>query len=94
MALDIWPNAHPTGEIEGSDYTDPGFNYIVTRTEKGEDLLRAVLKAKALTLTEREVGYELIREAQPQHLRKRTQALAKATAATLLVSSQAVCLCL
>lgn len=44
VALDIWPNGLPTGEFEGSDYVDPGFNYITTRTEKGEGLLQAALK--------------------------------------------------
>ena len=47
-------------------------------------LCREVVAARKLTVTETPVDYELIRKAQPQHVRKRTQALARATAANLL----------
>jgi hypothetical protein len=68
-------------------YKDEGYNYIVTRTQRGERLLQEVCSQagrRALTLTDKIVDFDLIRAAQPQHLRKRTQALAKATAAALL----------
>ena len=59
----------------------------MARTKRGERLLRKACcqaSGRAVTLTDKVVDFDLIRKAQPQHLRKRTQATAKSIAAVLL----------
>jgi coenzyme F420 hydrogenase subunit beta len=73
VAFDIWPDQLPKGE-------DLGFNYILTRTPKGETLFQQAVAARKLTLTERVVDYDIVNRAQPQHFRRRTGALARSLA--------------
>lgn len=60
---DCWEDCMPDGE-------DPGFNTIVARTAAGSDLLRAVIDADYITITE-DIGPDRMSATQPHHVRKR-----------------------
>ena len=68
-AADIWPGGSPTGE-------DAGFNGMITRTDRGQDLLDAAISSGALkqdqTLTPRDFD-----NFQPHQVRKKHQVAAR-----------------
>ncbi|HIG66365.1 MAG TPA: coenzyme F420 hydrogenase [Porticoccaceae bacterium] len=62
-ASDIWPGGDPSGD-------DAGFNGVITRTKKGEELLASAIEAGALII-EGELGPRDMDGFQPHQVRKK-----------------------
>ena len=60
---DVWPGGKPDSE-------GLGFNGFIARTPCGARLLKAAVKARAITLTE-ELGYDGLELAQGSHSRRK-----------------------
>lgn len=69
VAADCWPHANPEGE-------DEGFNAIVVRTQKGQDLFEQAIAAKVLTTT-RPITFRDLDYFQPHQVRKKNAAWAR-----------------
>ncbi|MFT5137031.1 MAG: coenzyme F420 hydrogenase subunit beta [Arenicella sp.] len=62
-ASDIWPGGEPSGD-------DAGFNGVITRTKKGEELLASAIESGALIL-ENQLGPRDMDGFQPHQVRKK-----------------------
>ncbi|NEN97327.1 MAG: coenzyme F420 hydrogenase [Moorea sp. SIO3I7] len=69
VAGDCWPNSDPQGE-------DEGFNAIMVRTQKGQDLWEKAIAAGAITIA-KDITFRDLDHFQPHQVRKKNGAWAR-----------------